>query len=51
MQRYKNYLKKQFLRRELFIPRRGLFFPRRGFLIPRRGTGNNVTGKSFWKVR
>jgi hypothetical protein len=51
MQRYKNYLKKQFLRRELFIPRRGLFFPRRGFLIPRRGTGNNVTGKSFRKVR
>ena len=51
MQRYKNYLKKQFLRRELFIPRRGLFFPRRGFLIPRRGTGTNVTGKSFWKVR
>ena len=51
MQRYKNYLKKQFLRRELFIPRRGLFCPRRGFLIPRRGTGNNVTGKSFRKVR
>ena len=51
MQRYKNYLKKQFLQRELFIPRRGLFFPRRGFLIPRRGTGNNVTGKSFRKVR
>ena len=51
MQRYKNYLKKQFLRRELFIPRRGLFIPRRGFLIPRRGTGNNATGKSFRKVR
>ncbi len=51
MQRYKNYLKKQFLRRELFIPRRGFLIPRRGFLIPRRGTGNSVAGKSFRKVR
>ena len=47
MQRYKNYLKKQFLRRELFIPRRGFLVPRRGFLIPRRGNKNNVADNTF----
>ena len=51
MQSYENFYKKQFSRREIFIPRREINIPRRGFLIPRRGNKNNIMGKSFRKVR
>jgi hypothetical protein len=47
MQSYENFFKKQFSRREIFIPRCEINIPRRGFLIPRRGNKNNVADNTF----
>ena len=47
MQSYENFFKKQFSRREIFIPRCEINIPRHGFLIPRRGNKNNVADNTF----
>lgn len=47
MQSYEIFYKKQFSRREIFIPRREINIPRRGFLIPRRENKNAYADKTF----